>query len=291
MGEVYRAHDTRLGRDVAIKTLLQIEPERKARLEREARAAAVLNHPNICTLHDVGEYDGVPYLVMEFIDGRTLDQRLESGAMGLEEALSCGIEVARALEHAHAHGIVHRDLKPANIMLTKSGAKVLDFGLAKTAHGAGSILATATQTQLTAEGAIAGTLQYMAPEQLEGREAGPCSDVFAFGAVLYEMLTGRRAFDGESPASIVSAIMTASPTPVADLLPLAPPALDRAVRKCLARDPAQRWQTVTDLRDELEWIRAEAGRVRTTAAPRRRAWLPWIAVAARALGSALARLI
>jgi eukaryotic-like serine/threonine-protein kinase len=215
MGEVYQARDTRLDRTVAIKILpghLAADPSLRARFEREARAVSALNHPHICTLHDIGEQDGVHYLVMEHLQGETLADRLERGAMTPEEALPIATQIALALAQAHRHGVVHRDLKPGNVMLTRNGAKLMDFGLAKQGPQAAPPISSAVMTEaspLTAQGTIVGTWQYMSPEQLEGTEADTRSDIFAFGAVLYEMLSGRRAFQGRSQASLIAAIMGA----------------------------------------------------------------------------------
>jgi eukaryotic-like serine/threonine-protein kinase len=261
MGEVYRARDTRLDRAVAIKVLpahMADTPEARLRFEREARAVSALNHPNICTLHDVGSQDGVDFLVMEYLEGETLAARLEKGALPLDSALKIGIEVADGLDKAHHAGIIHRDLKPGNIMLTKSGAKLLDFGLAKEtlplAAGATlSVLATRT-TPVTQQGMIVGTFQYMSPEQVEAKELDARSDIFSFGSVLYEMLTGRAAFQGRSQLSVASAILEKDPEPINTLMPMTPPALDRTVRKCLEKDPDNRWQTARDLLLELKWI-------------------------------------
>ncbi len=261
MGEVYRARDTRLDRTVAIKVLPQHlagTPEARQRFEREARAVSALNHPNICTLHDVGSQDGTEYIVMECLEGETLAARLEKGALPLDQTLKIAIEVADALDKAHRAGIIHRDLKPGNIMLTKSGAKLLDFGLAKAtlplAAGATlSILATRT-TPVTQQGMIMGTFQYMSPEQVEAKELDARSDIFSFGSVLYEMLTGRAAFQGRSQLSVASAILEKDPEPISVLMPMTPPALDRTVRKCLEKDPDNRWQTARDLLLELKWI-------------------------------------
>jgi len=272
MGEVYRARDTRLGRDVAIKVLpahLSSDPSRRERFEREARAVSALNHPNICTLHDIGRQETaqgpIDYLVMELIEGETLADRVARGPVPLADLLRCAVQVADALDRAHRRGIVHRDLKPANIMLAKSGAKLLDFGLARptglTAN-AGELSQSPTATRaLTAEGTIVGTFQYMAPEQLEGQDADARTDIFAFGAVLYEMATGRRAFAGTSQASLIAAIMNAKPAPMtvaAGAAPLAPPALERVVAVCLARDPDDRWQSASDLKRELAFIAEDA---------------------------------
>jgi len=266
MGEVYRARDARLGRDVAIKVLpahVASDPQLRERFEREARAVAALNHPHICTLHDVGQQDGIDFLVMEYLEGQTLADRHAKGALPLGQVLQYAIQIADALDRAHRQGIVHRDLKPANIMLTKSGVKLLDFGLAKLVPtapvGIAGMTAAATQSApLTGQGTILGTLQYMAPEQLEGREADPRTDIFAFGAVLYEMATGQKAFSGKSQASLISSIMGSQPAPVSSIAPMTPPAFDRVVRTCLAKDRDDRWQTAHDVRLELTWV-AEGG--------------------------------
>jgi Tol biopolymer transport system component/predicted Ser/Thr protein kinase len=272
MGEVYRARDTRLGRDVAVKVLpahLADTPEARQRLEREARAVSALNHPHICALYDVGHQDGTDYLVMEYIEGETLAARLEKGPLPLEQFLVYAVQIADALDKAHRQGVIHRDLKPGNIMLGKAGAKLLDFGLAKPVAGNASAATLATSPlarPLTAEGTIVGTFQYMSPEQLEGKEADARSDVFAFGAVLYEMVTGRKAFEGKSQASVVAAILEREPPPIASLQPMVPPALDRVVKTCLKKDPDDRWQTAHDVKLELQWI-AEGGSQAGVAAP------------------------
>jgi len=284
MGEVYKARDPRLGRTVAIKVLpagATADPERLHRFEQEARAVSALTHPHICVLHDIGsevpsdragseKADGetaspgpVPFLVMEYLDGQTLAQRVRKGTLPLAQVLELGAQVADALATAHRHGIVHRDLKPANIMLTKAGAKLLDFGLAKlksqpAAAGVG-LSAVSTQAPATRPGAVMGTVPYMAPEQLEGKETDARTDLFAFGCVLYEMLTARRAFGGDTEASVIAAIMTGEPAPLSSLQPITPPALDRLVRRCLAKDPDARWQSTADLADELRWMREGSG--------------------------------
>src|ERR1700681_3109796 len=265
MGEVYRATDTRLDRIVAIKVLpphLADSSELKERFEREARTIASLNHPHICTLYDIGHQDGTDYLVMEYLEGETLEQRLRKGPLPLEQVLQYAIEIADALDKAHRKGVTHRDLKPGNIMLTKAGTKLLDFGLAKLRQDAApatplSQLPTANEP-LTAQGSIVGTLQYMAPEQLEGKEVDARTDIFAFGAVVYEMVTGRRAFEGKSQASVISAILSSDPPPMSSLQPMTPPALDRVVKRCLAKETDERWQSANDLANELKWI-AEGG--------------------------------
>jgi serine/threonine-protein kinase len=263
MGEVYRARDTRLDRIVAIKVLpahLADEPDRRERFEREARTIASLNHPHICVLHDIGRQDGTDFLVMEYLEGETLAQRLLKGPLPLEQVLQYAIEIADALDKAHRKGITHRDLKPGNIMLTKSGTKLLDFGLAKLRQDAApaiplSQLPTATaKDAVTQEGTILGTLQYMAPEQLEAKEVDGRTDIFAFGAVVYEMATGKKAFEGMSKASLIAAILDREPPAMSSLQPMTPPALDRVVKKCLAKEPEKRWQAAGDVCDELKWI-------------------------------------
>jgi eukaryotic-like serine/threonine-protein kinase len=259
MGEVYRARDTRLDRVVAIKILpghLAERADLRERFEREARSIASLNHPHICTIHDVGHQDGTDYLVMEYLEGETLAQRLLRGPLALEQVLQYAIQIADALDKAHRKGITHRDLKPGNIMLTRSGAKLLDFGLAKLKQPAviSDATLTALPTSITGEGSILGTLQYMAPEQLESKEVDARTDIFAFGAVLYEMATGKKAFEGKSQASLIAKILETEPPLVSLLQPMAPAALDRIVKSCLAKDPDERWQNAADLARELKWI-------------------------------------
>ncbi len=254
MGEVWRARDTRLGRTVAIKFLGRNHsgsPAARERLKREAEAVAALAHPHICTLYDVGESGDETFLVMEHLSGETLADRLRNGPLPTQEAVQVGAQIASALAAAHAAGIVHRDLKPGNVMLIRTGVKLLDFGLARVAAPPpGPNDATALKP-LTAEGTIVGTLQYMSPEQLEGKELDARSDLFSFGCVLYEMLTGRRAFDGDSRASIVAKVMTSEPPALTEVQPLAPAALERLVRSCLAKDPRDRWQSAADLATAL----------------------------------------
>jgi serine/threonine protein kinase len=265
MGEVYKARDTRLDRTVAIKIVshdLASEPHFRERFDREARTISQLDHPHICALYDVGEQDGKSFLVMQYLDGETLEVRLQRGALPIDQALSLAIQISEALDTAHRAGIVHRDLKPGNVMLTKSGPKLLDFGLAKPsaesiAATAGSFPPTAPAT-LTAQGMILGTLQYMAPEQLEGRDADARTDLFAFGCVVYEMLTGQKAFAGHTQASLIAAILEHEPPPIGTSQPLTPPTLDHIVRRCLAKNPEERWQTAGDVMRELKWI-AESG--------------------------------
>ncbi|HEY3838011.1 MAG TPA: protein kinase [Bryobacteraceae bacterium] len=270
MGEVYRAKDTRLDRTVAIKILpthLSDNPEFKQRFEREARTVSSLNHPHICHLYDIGSQDGVDYLVMEFLDGETLADRLRRGPLPFPELLKIGIEVAEALEIAHRAGIVHRDLKPGNIMLAKAGTKLMDFGLAKPAApgaaGSGSApLLSAARTMsgptpvspLTTAGSIVGTIQYMSPEQIEGKEADSRSDIFAFGAVLYEMAMGKRAFEGKSQISVASAILEKDPEPISASKPLTPATFEYLVAGCLAKDREDRFQSAHDVRLQLKGI-------------------------------------
>jgi len=265
MGEVYRARDTRLDRLVAIKILpakFSSDPTLRQRLEREARAVSKLSHPNICTLHDIGDFSGAAFLVMEFVEGETLEQRLFRGPLPPDQTVRCASQLAAALAKAHKQGIVHRDLKPSNIMLAKTGAKLMDFGLAKQALPSAPAPAptdpTVQQSKLTGEGKIVGTFQYMAPEQVEGKEADARTDIFALGEVMYEMATGKPAFSGKSRASLIASILVSEPPPITQLQPLAPPALERIVKKCLAKDPDERWQSASDLASELDWI-AEGG--------------------------------
>jgi len=300
MGEVYRARDARLDRSVAIKILpthLSSNPEAKQRFDREARAISSLNHPNICTLHDVGHQDGIDYLVMEFLEGETVADRLIKGPLPLQQLLKYGIEICEGLEKAHRSGVAHRDLKPGNIMLTKSGAKLLDFGLAKYTTAPAqrvsmSGLAT-VDASITVKGEIVGTFQYMAPEQLEGKEADARTDIFALGTVLYEMATGKPAFTGKTRASLIGNIMNAEPAPITTLQPLSPPAFERVIKTCLAKDPDERWQTAHDVKLELKWVLdagSQAGVPMTVAARRRlrerSAWISAavLAVVALALG-------
>jgi eukaryotic-like serine/threonine-protein kinase len=265
MGDVYRAKDTRLERTVAVKVLpahLASSAESRQRFEREAKTISQLSHPHICALYDVGHQDGIEFLVMEYLEGETLSERLLKGALPFEQVLRYGIEIADALDKAHRQGIVHRDLKPGNVMITKSGVKLLDFGLAKAIAPATPQQLTSFPTQmgpsLTQEGTILGTFQYMAPEQLEGKEADTRTDIFAFGTVLYEMATGQKAFTGKTQASLIAAIIERVPPPISTISPMTPPAFDRVVKTCLAKDPEDRWQTAHDVMLELKWV-AEAG--------------------------------
>jgi serine/threonine protein kinase len=306
MGEVYRARDTRLERTVAIKILpshLSDNVQARQRFEREARAVSSLSHPNICTLYDVGQQDGASYLVMEYLEGETLADRLRKGPLPLDQVAKYGIEICEGLEKAHRSGVVHRDLKPGNIMLTKSGAKLMDFGLAKsaTADKPPSSGLSATMAgdagPLTAQGTIVGTFQYMSPEQVEGREADARSDIFSLGAVLYEMIAGKRAFEGKTTASTIAAILAAEPQPVSTIQPLTPSALDQIVRTCLAKDPDERWQSSGDVARQLRWIsRGSQGTVPSASTANRQRPLVWAgivllaAVAAFLFGSRWAKI-
>ena len=308
MGEVYRARDTRLGRDVAIKILpehLSSSPDLRERFEREARSISSLNHPRICTLHDIGHQDGIDFLVMELLEGNSLAERLKKGPLPLKEALKIGMEVSEALEVAHRAGIIHRDLKPGNIMLTKSGAKLMDFGLAKAVvaeleAGTNAPLLSAAKTMsgpspmspLTTAGQIVGTIQYMSPEQIEGKPADARSDLFALGAVLYEMATGKRAFEGKSQISVASAILEKEPEPISAIQPLTPPTFEHVVNTCLAKNPDDRFQSARDVRLELKWSADGPQSGSTTAAPienPKRSYIPWLVAAlAFALAAAAA---
>ena len=287
MGEVYRAKDTRLDRIVAIKILpahLSENPDLKERFEREARTISSLSHPHICALHDIGHQNGIDYLVMEFLEGENLAERLNKGPLPMEQVLRYGTQIAEALDKAHRQGVVHRDLKPGNIMLTRSGVKLLDFGLAKSELPIQIAGTSAAPTkQLTAEGTILGTLQYMAPEQLEGKSADPRTDLFAMGLVLYEMATARKAFTGNSQASLIAAILSSEAPPLSAIQPLAPPAFERVVKTCLAKDPEDRWQSAHDVASELKWIQESSSQQGIAALPvkkrkRREIWL-WLAIA------------
>ena len=292
MGEVYRARDTRLDRTVAIKILpshLSENAEAKQRFDREARTISSLNHPNVCTLFDVGHQDGTDFLVMEYLEGETLADRLRKGPLPMEQVFSYGIEICDGLEKAHRSGVVHRDLKPGNVMLTKTGAKLMDFGLAKASvvsvvPGSSSSMTVTMSTPmgshpLTVQGSVLGTFQYMAPEQVEGKEADSRSDIFALGAVLYEMATGKRAFEGKTAASVMAAVLERDPAPISSVQPMTPPAFERLVKICLAKDPDERWQTAHDVKLQLKQI-AEGGSQTSAPAlaapPRKRSNpLPW----------------
>jgi eukaryotic-like serine/threonine-protein kinase len=306
MGEVYRARDTRLGRDVAIKVLpqhLSSNPDLKARFEREARAISALSHPNICHLYDIGSQEGTDYLVMELLEGETVAERLQKGPLPLKHALEYGIHIADALEKAHKSGIVHRDLKPGNIVLTKEGAKLLDFGLAKPSVAAIGAIAGASSGKLTPstptmsvaalaspaggltqQGTIVGTFQYMAPECLQGQEADARSDLFSFGCVLYEMVTGRRAFEGKSQLSVITAILEKDPEPVSVVQPGTPAALEHVIWRALAKDALERWQTASDVGGELKWIAesASSASLPLPASSARRGWRWTASIAAAA---------
>jgi len=293
MGEVYKARDTRLDRTVAVKVLpphLAERAEWRQRFEREARAISSLNHPHICALYDVGHQDGIAYLVMEYLEGDTLSARLARGPLPMEQVLRFAVEIADALALAHRQSVFHRDLKPGNIMLTQAGTKLLDFGLAKlgAAPVQGALDELPTQeASLTAKGTILGTFPYMAPEQMEGKDTDSRTDIFAFGAVLYEMATAKKAFEGKSHASIAAAILERDPPPISTLQPLAPPALDRIVKRCLAKDPDDRWQSARDLMFELKEVSLTPGPSPPTPGPRGRPLGPtpkvWIAATALCL--------
>jgi serine/threonine protein kinase/Tol biopolymer transport system component len=296
MGEVYRAKDTRLGREVAVKVLparFSADLEMRGRFEQEARAISQISHPNICAIFDVGSHGGTGYLVMELLEGESLADRLAKGPLPLSQALRVGRDVCAALAAAHRKGIVHRDLKPANVMLTSSGVKLLDFGLAKLRERveAGEMSQQLTSdSPLTGAGAVLGTLGYMAPEQLEGKQADSRTDLFALGAVLFEMVTGKRPFSGDTSTAVITAILTSEPPAVSTLRALSPPSFDRVVRTCLAKDPDERWQSAADLGRELAWIESEGSGARGDApdsvrqqVPDRRSTarvLPWIIAAA-----------
>ena len=304
MGEVYKARDTRLERTVAIKVVpehLSKDEDVRQRFEREAKTISSLSHPHICALYDVGSQDGVEFLVMEYLEGDTLTERLSKGPLPVEQLLRYAIEMTDALDKAHRQGIVHRDLKPGNIMLTKSGVKLLDFGLAKSfdravaGMGSGSALTSlptvmgSVSPNLTERGTILGTFQYMAPEQLEGKDADARSDIFAFGAVLYEMATGHKAFEGKSQASLIGAILRDQPPPISGISPMTPPALDRVVTTCMAKDPEDRFQTAHDVKLQLQWI-SEGGSQAGLPAPvatrrKNREKIAWAAAAVATLAA------
>ncbi|MGZ4733447.1 MAG: protein kinase domain-containing protein, partial [Terriglobales bacterium] len=290
MGEVYKARDTRLERTVAIKVLpdqLSGQPDLRRRFEREARVISSLNHPHICTLYDVGHETGTDYLVMEYLEGETVAERLLRGPLPLDQALRIGVEVADALDKAHRQGIIHCDLKPGIVMLTRAGAKLLDFGIARLWRPpqlAADVTVQGRTTVLHTQALFLGTLQYMAPEQFEGKEPDPRSDIFAFGCLLYEMVTGRPAFAGANSLEVVAAIAGVGPAPPTTIDEKLPAALDHTLQQCLAKDPEERWQSARDLRNELRWIQQIPG----AAAPPRSAGgrsLVWILAA---LGAVLA---
>ena len=310
MGAVYKAHDTRLDRTVAIKVLpddVVEDAEARARFAREARAISSLDHPHICALYDVGEHQGASYLVMQHLEGQTLAERLVKGPLPIDQALQCGMQIADALDWAHRRGVTHRDLKPGNVMLTRAStsrqgpvqAKLLDFGLAKQRGQSDPVnLGVSGATRVTdhtptARGTILGTIHYMAPEQVEGREADARTDIFALGALLYEMTTGRRPFDGGSAASVMGAILKGDPPPVTSLQPLAPAALDHVVHTCLAKDPDDRWQSAADVKHQLAWIATTstgAGAASAVSRSGRRGYLPWAAIVAGLLAALAATL-
>jgi hypothetical protein len=290
MGEVYRARDTRLDRGVAVKVLapeLATDPEFRARFAREAKAISALNHPHICGLHDIGREHDIEYLVLELLEGETLAARVARGPLPLGQVLRFGTEIADALEAAHRLGIVHRDLKPGNVMLTASGTKLLDFGLAKhTVGSAGqalSALATTPGTG-TAQGTLIGTLPYMAPEQVQGLPADARTDIFALGTLLYEMATGRRVFEAATQASLIAKILETDVPAVSTLTLLAPPIFDHVVQGCLAKEPSDRWHTAHDVKLQLQWIQAQGSHAAAAPVgalpPRRTRWMPWLVVGA-----------
>ena len=284
MGEVYKARDTRLDRFVAVKVLPEHIAKRedlRQRFEREARAVASLNHPHICVLHDIGNQDGTGYMVMEHLEGETLAARIARGALPFDQALQLATQIADALDRAHRAGVTHRDVKPANLMLTRDGVKVLDFGLAKSGSKPAPTEHTLTAA-LTTEGSVLGTPQYMAPEQFEGKEADTRSDIWAFGAVLYEMVTGEKAFQGKSYSSLVGAILSADPRPML-VKPFTPPALERLVRRCLAKEPEDRYQSMRDVVLDLRMPPQE-----TAAMPARTSRWPWAVAAVCLVIAALA---
>src|SRR5262245_21243614 len=306
MGEVYKARDTRLDRIVAIKVLpehVASDPDLRGRFEREAKAISSLNHAHICTLHDVGSEAGVEFLVMEYLEGETAAQRVAKGPLPIQQVLRFGVEIAEALDRAHRQGITHRDLKPGNVMLTKSGVKLLDFGLAKLKpvaleRSVGS--APTAAADLTGDGTIIGTLQYMAPEQVEGKAVGHRADIFALGAILYELATGTKAFEGGSQASLIGAILRDEPRPISELQPLWPTALDALVATCLSKDPDERWQSAADVGRHLRLMQGSSAglstaAVRASRSPRlsnreRAMWLAALVAAAAAAAVATLRL-
>ena len=304
MGEVYRARDTRLERIVAVKILpshLSENPEAKQRFDQEARTISSVNHPNICTLYDVVHQNGTDYLVMEYLEGETLADRLRKGPLPIDQVLRYGLDICEGLDKAHRCGVIHRDLKPGNIMLTKTGAKLMDFGLAKmsvsTASAASGLSMTSSTPPgshpLTAQGTVVGTFQYMSPEQVEGKPADARSDIFALGAVLYEMTTGKRAFEGKTAASAMAAVLERDPPPITSLQPMTPPAFERLVKSCLAKDPDERWQTAHDVKLQLRQILEGGSQITSSAVAiqplrKRASKLAWIVAAALAIVAALA---
>jgi Tol biopolymer transport system component len=289
MGDVYRAHDSRLDRTVAVKTLSDAlsGDEARQRFEREARTIARLGHPHICAIHDVGRCDDIDFIVFEFLQGETLAQRLQRGPLPLSDALRTAFQIADALQAAHSQQIIHRDLKPGNVMLTRSGAKLLDFGLAKPVAlipaAAGASRLETANAPLTAEGTILGTLQYMAPEQLEGAETDARTDVFAFGALLYEMVAGRPPFSGKTQAGLMAAILEHDPQPIASLQSLVPPLLDRVVRGCLEKNPDERWQSARDVSSALRLVEGPPPGAALEGVPARRRW-PLVATVSAIVG-------
>jgi eukaryotic-like serine/threonine-protein kinase len=314
MGEVYRAKDTRLNRTVAIKVLseeLATRPDQKQRLQREAKAVAALNHPHICVLHELGYHEGTDYLVMEYLGGETVAQTLRKGPLPIDQVLKYSLQIAEALDQAHRHGVVHRDLKPSNVMLTSSGVKLLDFGLAQvgvalpgfrpvsSARGEPRAdedisVSSVEAPPLTVHGTIAGTLQYMAPEQLEGKQADARTDIFAFGALLYEMVTGEKAFEGKTQISVMAAIMDHTPPPVSSVQASAYPLFDHVIQSCLEKNPDSRWQSAADILIELKMIAAVGARLRPSLSERTvtfREQFAWTVVAGLVIAAGIAAFI
>jgi len=298
MGEVYRAQDTRVGRVVAVKVLppeAAEQPERRQRFEREARAVARLNHPHICALYDVGQQDGLEFLVMEYLEGETLAARLACGPLPLDEALKHATALAQALARAHREGITHRDIKPSNVMLTDGGVKLLDFGLAKLRESgdtpvSGSPLDDqSTGVAISPEGTLIGTIAYMSPEQLEGRVVDARTDIYALGLIVYEMITGQRAFAKGSQAGLIAAILKEDPPPMTMLQPKTPPAVERIIITALAKDPAKRWQDAGDLARELSWVITDSdtttGNGKLPVPPP--VWRPWTIAAGAVIVAAI----
>jgi serine/threonine protein kinase len=283
MGEVWKARDTRLDRTVAIKVLPKFIADRddlRARFEREARAVSSLKHPNICVLFDIGKQDGIDFMVLEHLEGETLAARVSKGPLPLDQVLKYAAQIADALDRAHRSDVCHRDVKPANIMLTRDGVKVLDFGLAKTPRRVGPDDVTGLAAALTSEGTILGTPQYMAPEQYEGKEADERSDIFAFGCVVYEMVTGKRCFDGKTKASLIASVLGGEPVPMSTLVPVTPPALERLVKRCIEKDPEDRYQSMRDVVLELRSTGASGADFRSARPSHKAAWMVAAAVLA-----------
>jgi len=291
MGEVFKARDTRLDRIVAVKVMpkhIAAREELRARFEREARTVSSLNHPNICVLYDIGKQDGIDFMVLEYLEGETLAARIARGPLPLDLALKYAMQIADALDRAHRKGVVHRDVKPANIMITREGVKVLDFGLAKSAVGKARLDDATMTIALTEEGAVVGTPQYMAPELYTGVEADVHADIFGFGCVLYEMITGKRAFDGKTRVSVVASVIGAEPQSMSSLVAVTPASMERLVQGCLVKDPAERYQSLWDVLIDLRGI-GESGTAQGTApSPSLFGKTGWVAAAAIAAAVGLA---